>query len=60
MSLVTLWKVDLEYFSSEAEAIQHVTEYWDPEENDVPRVKSKVIWDAQELCELLNKIEQGG
>lgn len=60
MSLITLWKVESQYFHTQEEAVQHVKERWDKEFDGVPFVKTKVIWDVEELCDLLNKAKQGG
>ena len=61
MSLITLWTVEsgekCRWFVTEKAARLYAHDTWLKEEDGVPFVSHKVIWDDLELCEILNHIE---
>lgn len=61
MSLITLWTVEsgekCRWFVTEKAARLHAHDMRQKEEDGVPFVSHKVIWDSEELCEILNHIE---
>lgn len=61
MSLITLWTVEsgekCRWFVTKGEARRFANDTWQKEEDGVPFVSHKVIWDVEELCEILNHIE---
>jgi len=61
MSLITLWTVEsgekCRWFVSEDKARRFARDTWLKEDDGVPFVSHKVIWDSEELCEILNHIE---
>ena len=61
MSLITLWTVEsgekCRWFVAEDIARRFARDTWLKEDDGVPFVSHKVIWDSEELCEILNHIE---
>ncbi len=63
MSLITLWTVEsgekCRWFVTEKAARRYAYDMcmWLKEDDGVPCVKHKVIWDDLELCDILNHIE---
>ena len=62
MSLITLWLVEdgnhRRWFPGEDAARLYITDQWDKDGENVPAIKSKVIWDDLECCEILNVYEE--
>lgn len=61
MSLLTLWTVEsgekCRWFVTQGEARRFANDTWQKEEDGVAFVSHKVIWDPEELCDILNHIE---
>ena len=61
MSLITLWTVEsgekCRWFVAEDTARRFARDTWLKEDDGVPFVSHKVIWDVEELCDILNHIE---
>ncbi len=61
MSLITLWTVEsgekCRWFVTEKAARLYAHDTWQKEDDGVPFIGHKVIWDDHELCEILNHIE---
>lgn len=62
MGLITLWFVESgnhrRWFPAESAARLYITDQWDKDGENVPAIKSKVIWDDLECCEILNLYEE--
>ena len=61
MSLITLWLVESgshrRWFPGEDAARLYAKDQWDKDEDGIPFIKSKVIWDDLECCGILNLYE---